>query len=78
MPKQLKTLQTNNKHWGHCQHCNYFSSPARIPLPTEEAHCNQPDLKRYELVVFAASGCNEFRLREGLPVTVEEPVAAPA
>ncbi|MBI2893089.1 MAG: hypothetical protein HYY06_06020 [Deltaproteobacteria bacterium] len=75
MPKQLKTVSSNDKSWGHCQNCNYFASPARIPLPTEEAHCNHPELKKFELVVFGASGCSGFRLRQGLPVTVEEPAA---
>jgi hypothetical protein len=59
--------------WGHCQHCRYFASPARIPLPNEEARCKQPDLSRYDLKVFGASGCNAFELRMGLEREVEEP-----
>lgn len=66
-----------NRNWGHCQHCKYFASPARVPLPTEEARCFHPQLKKYELVVFGASGCKGFELRPGLQPAVEEPTAAP-
>lgn len=65
------------KNWGHCQQCRYFASPARAPLPSEEARCLQPQLEKYELIVFGASGCNAFSLRPGLQPTVEEPTAAP-
>lgn len=59
--------------WGHCQHCKYFASLARIPLPTEEARCRQPELARFNLRVFGASGCSAFELREGLEKEVERP-----
>lgn len=62
-----------NGNWGHCQHCQYFASPAKMPLPTEEARCKHPQLSQYELVVFGASGCNGFELRPGLQPAVEEP-----
>ena len=62
-----------NSHWGHCQHCKYFASPARMPLPNEEARCMQPELARFELKVFGASGCKGFELRPGLAPEVEEP-----
>ncbi|HLV68593.1 MAG TPA: hypothetical protein VKY73_22405 [Polyangiaceae bacterium] len=59
--------------WGHCQHCKFFDSPARIPLPTEEARCRHPELSKYKLVVFGASGCSGFQLRPGLQPEVEQP-----
>jgi len=62
-----------NHQWGHCQHCKYFGSLARIPLPNEEARCKHPELARFELKVFGASGCREFALRSGLERQVEEP-----
>lgn len=62
-----------DRHWGHCQHCKYFESLARLPLPNEEARCSQPELSRYELRVFGASGCAVFELRPGLDREVEEP-----
>jgi hypothetical protein len=52
--------------WGHCQHCRYFGSLAVIPLPNEEARCKHPELSRYELKVFGASGCRAFELRAHL------------
>lgn len=64
-----------DNQWGHCQHCKHFASLARIPLPNEEARCKQPDLARYELKVFGASGCRAFELRAGLERSVEEPMA---
>lgn len=61
------------RHWGHCQHCKYFASLARIPLASEEARCLQPELARYDLKVFGACGCKAFELRAGLSRDVEEP-----
>ena len=63
----------DNHQWGHCQHCRYFGSLARIPLPNEEARCQHAELSRYELKVFGASGCRGFELRAGLEKEVEEP-----
>jgi hypothetical protein len=60
--------------WGHCQDCAYFGSPAQAPLSNEEAACEQPDLRRFHLVVFGASGCNAFEVRPR--VTEEQPVGA--
>jgi len=40
----------------------------------EEAGCNEPKLKKLELRVFGASGCNAFQLREGLSVELERPL----
>ena len=61
------------RRWGHCQHCRYFASLARLPLATEEARCLHPELSRYELKVFGSSGCRGFELRPGLEKEVEEP-----
>lgn len=58
--------------WGHCQHCKYFGSPARLPLVNEEAACTQPQLVKHKLVVFGASGCTLFALRAGMKKSVEE------
>ena len=63
--------------FGHCKHCRHFASPARKPLDLEEARCLQPHLQNYELIVFGASGCNAFELREGLMATVEPTAASP-
>lgn len=65
-----------NSTWGHCQHCKHFASPARAPLGTEQAPCMEPHLRPYRLLVFGASGCTQFELREGLPRNVEEPTYA--
>lgn len=65
-----------NSMWGHCQHCKYFASPARAPLGTEQAACTEPHLQPYRLLVFGASGCTQFELREGLSRAVEEPAQA--
>lgn len=62
-----------NGDWGHCQHCKYFGSPARNPLSNEEAACQQPELSRYHLVLFGASGCTLFELRPGTSDRAEEP-----
>ena len=59
--------------WGHCQHCRYFASPARVPLEEEEARCEQPTLSHFNLLVFGASGCNAFELRQGLGKEEEQP-----
>ena len=59
--------------WGHCQHCRFFASPARLPLVEEEARCAEPTLAKYELLVFGASGCKAFDLRPGLAETAEQP-----
>lgn len=58
--------------WGHCQHCKYFASPARVPLVEEQARCQQPTLSRFELMVFGASGCNAFELRQGVAESTEQ------
>jgi hypothetical protein len=63
-----------NEKWGHCQHCKYFGSPARAPLASEEAYCKQPELSRFQLVVFGASGCTGFEVRPGVSGQAEEPV----
>jgi hypothetical protein len=59
--------------WGHCRSCRYFGSPAHVPLGTEEALCKQPELSKFELTIFGASGCNGWELRPGLPPEIEEP-----
>lgn len=59
--------------WGHCQHCKYFGSPASMPLVDEEAACQQPELSKYQLLVFGAGGCDGFELRAGLAETEERP-----
>jgi hypothetical protein len=61
----------NTQSWGHCKHCKHFGSPAQIPLSNEEARCQHPSLSRYDLVVFGASGCSQFELRQGLERGVE-------
>lgn len=58
--------------WGHCRSCRFFSSPARVPLDSEEARCANPELSKFELTVFGANGCNEWELRAGLGREVEE------
>lgn len=63
-------------HFGHCKHCKYFASPAPKPLDLEEAPCNEPKLKKYDLRVFGASGCNAFELRRGLAETLEPTLPA--
>jgi hypothetical protein len=42
-----------------------------MPLEDEEAACQQPELSRYELRVFGASGCNAFELRATLTESEE-------
>jgi hypothetical protein len=62
-----------DRTWGHCQNCRYFASLSRKPVASEEARCLQPELSRYDLKVFGASGCRAFELRPGLGKEVEEP-----
>ena len=62
-----------DRTWGHCQNCKYFASPSHRPVASEEARCLQPELARFELKVFGASGCKAFELRPGLSREVEEP-----
>ncbi|MBN1205390.1 MAG: hypothetical protein JXB05_10745 [Myxococcaceae bacterium] len=64
-----------DRNWGHCQHCRYFASPARIPVGSEEARCLQPELSRFELKVFGSCGCRAFELRAGLAKELEEPIS---
>lgn len=60
-----------DQKWGHCRSCEHFGSPADVPLITEEARCNHRALKRFELTVFGASGCNNWELRAGLSPDAE-------
>lgn len=69
----MNQKKATNQNWGHCQHCKHFASPARAPLPAEEARCLQPELGKYELIVFGASGCRAFELRPGFQASIEEP-----
>jgi hypothetical protein len=62
----------DDNHWGHCRSCKFFGSPARVPLGSEEAHCEQPELSKYRLTVYGSNGCNAWELRLGLPEQVEE------
>ena len=61
-----------DKHWGHCRSCKFFGSPARVPLGSEEAHCEQPELAKFQLTVYGSNGCNAWELRLGLPEQIEE------
>lgn len=70
-------MAEKQKQWGHCQHCKYFGSFAQLPVPNEEARCNQPDLVKFDLRVFGASGCRAFELRAGFDPGVEVPRAQP-
>jgi hypothetical protein len=58
--------------WGHCRSCKYFTSPARVPLGSEEARCAEPTLATFSLTVYGSCGCRAWELREGLPREVEE------
>lgn len=60
-----------NGKWGHCRTCKHFASPASVPLPSEEAKCKHPELSRYALTVFGASGCNGWDLRPGVTEEAE-------
>lgn len=66
----------NQAMWGHCEHCNFFASPAIVPVGSEEAKCTHPVLAKYQLQVFGAGGCSGFEVRAGLPETVERPERA--
>ena len=66
----------SESNWGHCQHCRFFGSPARVPLGEEEASCEQPELATFHLLVFGASGCNAFELRPGLIESAEHGATA--
>ncbi len=59
--------------WGHCRDCKFFGSPARRPLEEEEAACLQPTLKKFNLAVFGASGCNAYELRGGIEAGAQQP-----
>jgi hypothetical protein len=63
----------DGKNWGHCRSCKFFASPASVPLASEEARCKHPELSKYALTVFGASGCSGWELRAGLPEGEERP-----
>jgi hypothetical protein len=63
--------EDNNK-WGHCRNCKFFASPARVPLGSEEARCEQPTLAQFRLTVYGSCGCKAWELRAGLPDAVED------
>jgi len=42
-----------------------------VPLGGEEARCKHPELARFDLKTFGASGCNSWALRPGLSERVE-------
>jgi hypothetical protein len=67
-------MKTHDSKWGHCSHCKFFDSPARLPLEGEEASCGEPTLAKFQLRVFGTGGCNHFELRAGLTERIEEPV----
>jgi hypothetical protein len=62
----------NDGKWGHCRSCKFFGSPARVPLSSEEARCGHPELSKYHLTIFGASGCSGWELRPGLPKQIED------
>jgi hypothetical protein len=62
----------DNKKWGHCMNCKYFSSPAERPLSEEEARCLHPALSQYDLAVFGSCGCRGFELRAGVSEETEQ------
>lgn len=66
-------MSNDASRWGHCMHCEHFGSPAELPLATEEAYCQHPELSRFRLTVFGTNGCVGFQLRHGYSPTVEEP-----
>jgi hypothetical protein len=61
-----------NRKWGHCMHCKFFASPAKVPLANEEARCLHAELSRFNLTVFGTNGCTGFELRDGLSPRVEQ------
>lgn len=66
-------MKATNSNWGHCSRCKHFDSPAKMPLPGEEASCKEPTLSKFQLRVFGTCGCSQFSLRAGLPATPEAP-----
>jgi hypothetical protein len=63
----------DDSKWGHCRSCRFFTSPARVPLGSEEARCAQPELAKFSLTVYGSCGCTGWEVREGLPASIEEP-----
>ena len=75
-PAQQRRVEEEVGHmaegeWGHCRHCRFFASPARLPLGDEEAACEHPTLSQFHLRVFGASGCDGYELRPGLAAREE-------
>jgi hypothetical protein len=54
------------KNRGNCKGCRHFSSPSPTPSDTEVARCMQSELRKFELSVSGASGCNAFEARAGV------------
>lgn len=50
--------------WGNCKGCRFFSSQQPNPGDVVVARCQQPELRRFDLSVSGASGCNAFEARE--------------
>jgi hypothetical protein len=65
-----------NGKWGHCRSCKFFASPAPIPLGSEEARCSHPTLEKFTLTVYGSCGCSAWKLRAGLPDSIEDRPAA--
>jgi hypothetical protein len=61
------------KNWGNCKSCRYFSSRDSNPGDEQLARCVEPELRRFELQVSGASGCNHHEARAGVSGAVEEP-----
>ena len=57
---------------GPLQELQFFTSPARVPLSSEEARWAQSELSKFDLTVFGANGCNGWELRAGLAQQAEE------
>ena len=68
----------DDEKWGHCRSCKHFTSPARVPLGTEEARCAHPALSKFSLTVYGSCGCSGWELRAGLPEQIEEQTTAMA
>ncbi len=63
-------------NWGNCKQCKYFGSRESTPDDTESAACLQSELRKFELKVFGASGCNAWELRpEAMEPIQEQPGA---
>ncbi|MCY1000820.1 hypothetical protein OWM54_27085 [Myxococcus sp. MISCRS1] len=64
--------------WGNCKGCRYFASDKPNPSDNETQRCMQASLRKFDLKVSGASGCNAYEARVGVGSQPQQEPAQPA